>query len=187
MTTDKFADEPIALVRFTTPPPPANLVGWLVALYALLIVSSIVLSAGVLIWWDYWAVVDRSITGSVAISVGASALHYLRKLYKVLFQSEETSNTNDMMRSASAIYFFTRPLFACMFALLTVIGLLAGFLAISGPVSPTVGLVYVSMFLSFFAGFTGGTLIDTLEPFGQDLMGRLFPTAGPNTRPGAEE
>ena len=107
-----------------------------------------------------------AIIGSACMACAGSAIFYFRKLYKSILQGSltEASVPSDLNALASFAYFFARPMFSIIFALIVVIGIKSG-LVLSGaaPENAGYGYVQMTMFFSFFVGFLSGRFIRHLE------------------------
>ena len=108
-----------------------------------------------------------------------AAAYYIRKLYKnciqakVLIPSKEHSDI--LKKIGSFVYFSLRPIFALGFSLLVIVGLNAGKITIVGKAVPlNNGFIFISMFLSFFVGFSSGKLIKALEKKGGKWISSFF-------------
>lgn len=112
------------------------------------------------------AIFQRSILGSVSISLSAASAAYIRKLYKLCFRYETSQETVDQLflkRLGTIVYFLARPLFAMLFGLLVVIGIYSGLIITTVDREFGEGYLYISMALSFYAGFSSGNFIKMLE------------------------
>ena len=105
------------------------------------------------------------VVGSFLSAALGSSVFYMRKLYKLCISDElsipQCAGTREW---GTMLYFVTRPLFACAFAFLLVISLKAEnhFVSPSGSIEST-NFIYISMFVSFLAGFSAGKMITFLE------------------------
>jgi hypothetical protein len=97
--------------------------------------------------------------GGSFLSAGlGSSVYYIRKLYKHCIRDEFVFSPHITPKEiGAAAYFFARPLFACSFAFLLIMGLKAEneFVSPSGSVNPT-NFLYVCLLISFFCGFGAG-------------------------------
>jgi hypothetical protein len=113
------------------------------------------------------------------MSAIGSAIFYLRKLYKAAISGRlrlDEANESSIVRLGTAVYYFARPLFAVAFSLLVVVGVLAGYFAVSSQGQELQeGFVFVTMFLSFFAGFSAGAFIRRLEASSDIFLSQIFP------------
>ena len=146
--------------------------------YLILLIASGVASVAVFIPGDfsYFDIMGLAIIGSCSIACAGSSIFYFRKLYKAILQkSLVVVDTNDDPRTlATFAYFFARPLFSIIFALLVVIGIRSG-LALSSSKSTVLdyGFVQMTMFFSFFVGFLSGRFVRKLEVWGETMINRL--------------
>lgn len=107
-----------------------------------------------------------ALIGSISISISASCIAYIRKLYKSCFNYSSEQESDDQLqlkRLGTIFYFFTRPIFSLLFSILIVVGLKSGMLASTKKVEFDIGFIYITMFLSFYAGFFSGDFIKKLE------------------------
>lgn len=105
--------------------------------------------------------------GAIGMALVGSATYYIRKLYKHLISGEIDINHDQLMemkRLGGTIYFASRPLFACGFALLVYVLCKGGLSAsISGSFKTSTGFQYIVMVLSFLSGFLSGKIVRQLE------------------------
>jgi hypothetical protein len=153
---------------------------WVVILfiyYTLLFLMGILGSIEVLInQIDSEEILMSALLGSISISLSASAIAYIRKLYKLCFSYSSEHEDVDQLsfkRLGTMFYFFTRPLYAVLFSLLIVIGCNSGMLASSKNFTLDSGFIYITMFFSFYAGFLSGDFIKKLEESGKKQLGKL--------------
>ena len=108
-----------------------------------------------------------SIIGGFGTALIGSSIFYLRKLYKSSINNEISSPTNEdekIKELGARTYYYLRPLFAIGFSILIHIALKSSVHIIT--VKETrldEGFIYLTMFLSFFAGFAAGDLITYIE------------------------
>lgn len=119
-----------------------------------------------------------SIIGGIGTALCGSAIFYLRKLYKSSINiNSEGSFTNIEQISGMGYYayFFLRPWFAIVFSILIHIVLKSGIHVITLPETQlSEGFIYLSLILSFFAGFSAGDAITLLESRGKDFIEKAF-------------
>lgn len=126
---------------------------------------------------DY-PIIIKAIIGCFGISMVGSSIFYSRKLYKHSISTEITFpvDESDKLRQVGIfMYFLLRPLFAICFATLIILILRVSILVISvkdQTLEP--GFIYLSMFLSFFAGFSTGDILGVLEELGRSRMEKFF-------------
>lgn len=119
-----------------------------------------------------------SIAGGIGTSLFGCTIFYLRKLYKSCINSEMKAPTSDedLVREIGVrAYFFLRPVFAIAFSILIYIALQANIHIVA--VKETTlsdGFIYMTMFLSFFAGFASGDLINYFESKSAEIVTRIF-------------
>ncbi len=122
-------------------------------------------------------VLESSLIGSISISISASCIAYIRKLYKLCFNYSSEQDVDDQLhlkRLGTIFYFFTRPIFGLLFSVLIVVGLKSGMLASAKNVEFDVGFVYITMFFSFYAGFFSGDFIKSLEKNSQKKINQIL-------------
>lgn len=127
------------------------------------------------------SVTHLAVMGSIGMAANGAAIFYIRKLYKLCFTKklDLASGENLYVRKlGTVVYFIGRPLFSIGFSILVVIGLRSGFLlTMDGPLELNSGFVYVTMFLSFFVGFSSGRFIKQLEQSGEKIVNRMWETS----------
>jgi len=118
-----------------------------------------------------------TILGSIGMSCIGSSTYYLRKIYKYCINSTLNSSDINLMNLkclGAMFYFISRPIFSIGFSLLIIVGLLSGFMiSSSNKISLTQGFIYINMFLSFFSGFSAGSMITSLEKKGNLLIKKI--------------
>ncbi len=123
------------------------------------------------------SILEAAILGSTSISLCASAIAYIRKLYKLCFSyssEQENADQLSLKQLGTLFYFFTRPFFGLLFSLLIVIGFNAGMILSTRNIELDSGFVYVTMFFSFYAGFLSGDFIKKLEEKGKTQIQKVM-------------
>lgn len=119
-----------------------------------------------------------SIIGGFGTALIGSSIFYLRKLYKACINKEMSSPTNEdekLRELGVCAYYYLRPLFAIGFSILIHVALKSSVHIIT--VKETrldEGFIYLTMFLSFFAGFAAGDLITYIEDKSVELVTKTF-------------
>lgn len=119
-----------------------------------------------------------SITGGFGTALIGSSIFYLRKLYKASINNEMTTPANEDERIRELgiyTYYLLRPIFALGFSLLIHITLKSGVHIIT--VKETrlgENFIYLTMFLSFFAGFAAGDLITYIQAKSGEWVTKTF-------------
>lgn len=120
----------------------------------------------------------KAIIGSSGITIVGSSIFYSRKLYKHSIKPDisfPTSEVDRLKQTGIFMYFALRPLFALCFSFLIILGFKVSILIISvKDESLNAGFIYLSMFLSFFAGFSAGDILVVLEEIGKRKMEKFF-------------
>lgn len=149
--------------------------------YSILLISSILLT----IWllgckFDYSATIfSDALFGSLAMATVGSTIFYLRKLYKSsinnFYYTQSDIPSNYLILIGSIFYFVFRPIFAIAFSIIVILGIKSGFLIIAkeGQEAGN-GLIFISMFFSFFVGFLAGSFIKKLEEYGDKIISKVF-------------
>lgn len=120
-----------------------------------------------------------ALIGSLATSGIGSSIYYIRKLYKACIQkiilSPTAQDSDTLQHLGTKFYFVIRPVFSFGFAILLVTGINIGVFAVSNdPPDFSNGFTKVCMFMSFFAGFSGGHFLRLLEKKGSELLSLAF-------------
>ncbi len=116
---------------------------------------------------------QRSILGSVFMSLSAASVAYIRKLYKLCFRYSTEQESDDQLflkRLGTIVYFLMRPLIAMLFGTLIVIGIYSGMILTTIEREFGEGYLYISMFASFYGGFLSGEFIKKLESKGLNRL-----------------
>jgi hypothetical protein len=119
-----------------------------------------------------------SVIGGFGTALIGSSTFYLRKIYKASINKEMSSPTNEDERVRELgifAYYFLRPLFAIGFSILIHIALKSSVHIIT--VKETrldEGFIYLTLFLSFFAGFAAGDLITYIEEKSAEWVTKTF-------------
>lgn len=125
-----------------------------------------------------YPVLVKAILGSFGITLVGSSIFYSRKLYKASINSDISypESAEDSLRQLGLfMYFVLRPIFALCFSFLIVLFFKVSILIVSVKDQEfNDGFIYLSMFLSFFAGFSAGDILEVLEEIGKKRMERFF-------------
>lgn len=119
-----------------------------------------------------------SLIGSFGITLVGSSIFYSRKLYKHSIKPEISfplSREDNLKQIGIFMYFFLRPLFSLCFSFLIILGFKVSIIIISvKDETLNIGFIYLTMFLSFFAGFSAGDILSVLEEIGKRRMQKFF-------------
>ncbi|HEY5259136.1 MAG TPA: hypothetical protein VIJ46_00695 [Rhabdochlamydiaceae bacterium] len=112
------------------------------------------------------ATLRASLTCAAGAALVSSSLFYVRKLYKDVFANSynKRASANGLMAVATIIYFVSRPLFAILFAIMTV--LTAATFIHATTVNETklsIGFVLVTVLISAYGAAATGTFIKRFE------------------------
>lgn len=114
-----------------------------------------------------------SLIGGFGTALIGSTIFYMRKLYKSAINNTITEPTTDKEKTNETglfFYYSLRPIFAIAFSLLIHIGLKASVAIITVKESELdVGMVYLTMIISFFIGFAAGDVITKLEEISKEI------------------
>jgi len=156
---------------------------WLFSYYIVLNIISIPTIIFALIYnkHDYvleLSVVEVALIGGIGTAITGCSIFYLRKLYKACINKEMNVPISDDEKNRELgifAYFFLRPIFAIVFSILIDIVLRSSVDVITvKDAQLDEGFVYLSMFLSFFAGFAAGDVITYVEAKSKELITSAF-------------
>jgi hypothetical protein len=121
---------------------------------------------------------QRALFGSISIALAAASAAYIRKLYKLCFKFSSEQDCDDQLflkRLGTIVYFFVRPLFSILFAILVVAGVRSGIILSTSPsLEIDEGFIYLTMVSSFYVGFLSGDFIKKLELKGLKKLDSLI-------------
>jgi hypothetical protein len=127
---------------------------------------------------DCFSISLVSIMGSIGTALIGSTIYYLRKIYKscINIEIEYPKNEEDYLKEIGALsYFYLRPIFAIVFALLIHISLKAGVKIITVKEARlSEGFIYLTMFMSFFVGFSAGDFLTYIQSKGKEIIEKVF-------------
>ncbi len=154
----------------------------LVYYYFILLLIGITISVLVLIYNVYLdSVIPLLVAttfGGIGSALSGSTIFYLRKLYKSCINLEfnEPVSSEDQIRQIGIkVYFYLRPIFSIAFSLLVQIALIINVQIITiSFTNLSIGYMYMTMFLSFFAGFASGDIITYFESKSSDIISKVF-------------
>lgn len=117
-----------------------------------------------------------SLIGGFGTALLGSTIFYMRKLYKSAINNTLTEPTTDKEKTNETglfFYYFLRPIFAVAFSLLVHIGLKASVAIVTVKESELdIGMVYLTMLISFFIGFAAGDVITKLEAISKEIANK---------------
>lgn len=124
------------------------------------------------------SILEKSIFASIGMASMGSSIFYTKKLYKACINADvspPTTDSDEIRQLGVYLYFFLRPIFSVGFCLLILVGMRASILgATRNNTELDNGFIYLIMFISFFAGFSAGDLLDILEDFGRGFLKSIF-------------
>jgi hypothetical protein len=124
-----------------------------------------------------FTIFQKSIIGSVLISLTGSTIFYYRKLYKACINLDfllPTSDEDLIRENGIKSYFLLRPLFSVIFSILFNVIVLEGIRISTEQSELKEGFIYTCVFLSFFAGFSSGDILDKLEEKGPGVVKKII-------------
>lgn len=114
--------------------------------------------------------------GGEGTALLGSTIFYMRKLYKSAINdivTEPITAKEKTNETGLFFYYLLRPIFAIVFSVLIHIGLKASVAIVTVEESELdVGMVYLTMLLSFFIGFAAGDVITKLELISKDIANK---------------
>ncbi|RIV21255.1 hypothetical protein DYU11_17705 [Fibrisoma montanum] len=155
----------------------------LINYYIFLFFVGLVLSLTALLYESYFhcfrvTISLASIVGGFGTALVGSSIFYLRKIYKASINKEmrQPSNEDEKIRELGMYtYFYARPMFAIGFSLLIHISLKSGVNIVTVKETQLeIGFIYLSMFLSFFAGFASGDILTYIETKSSEWATKTF-------------
>lgn len=114
---------------------------------------------------------------SMLSSVMLSSVRYSRKLYKACIDERIKTNEDNISKNVGNImYFFLRPIYAVIFAIIFVISILGGAFFITGGMNFVINekMVYLSAIVSCIIGYSVGDVIDIFEKYSSDKIKKGF-------------
>ena len=149
--------------------------------YLILLILGLVLSILALLHeslLNEYSITFRAILGGIGFSLIGSTIFYLRKLYKSCINLDISPplNKDDISRKIGVIfYFILRPIFSVSFSILIILLLKVSvtIVTIKEPVLD-VGFIYLTLFLSFFSGFSSGKFLSQLDNKGVAIIKKIF-------------
>lgn len=124
---------------------------------------------------------SNALYGVVSTSMLGCSIYYVRKLYKmcignrVIFLDKSSDNASKLRNIGAMIYFLMRPVFAVSFSIVVFLGLRSGMISISNNQGNlTLNFIYLSMFISFFIGFSSGKFLESLQEKSEHIIESLW-------------
>lgn len=140
------------------------------------LISLIALNPGIL-FLDQIQILHRALIGGAGMACIGSSIFYIRKIYKSCMQLKfitDTTPNSDIQQFGTVIYYLARPFFAVGFSILVVIGIKSGSMLTSkNAIDLDEGFVYLTMFTSFFIGFSTGKFIKKLEGKSEEIIDKI--------------
>lgn len=119
----------------------------------------------------------RALIGGAGMACIGSSIFYIRKIYKSCMNLKfitDSSADCEIQRFGTVIYYLARPFFAIGFSILVVIGIKSGSMLTSkNAVDLDDGFLYLTMFTSFFIGFSTGKFIKKLENKSEKIIDKV--------------
>lgn len=113
---------------------------------------------------------------SIAFSTTGGCVYYIRKLYKLSLGEKINihKDDNELKNIGTLVYFYIRPWFASIFAIIFVLGLNGGLLILNGGSNnSSTKLFELYTCLSFFIGFSSGKFLSFIESRSENLINSL--------------
>lgn len=140
------------------------------AYYILLIVLGIIVSAYTMMnvyKFEKKHLFFFAIVSSIAVSSMLCSVQYLKRIYKACIDNRVTMPTKESpyIHLGNLLYFFLRPIFACVFTIIAIFSILSGFIVITSSVDYILNdkFLYLCVIVSSFIGFSIGSVLDAFE------------------------
>ncbi|EJE7236816.1 hypothetical protein CF069_03845 [Clostridium botulinum] len=122
---------------------------------------------------------NLSLIGSIGTTLLGCSIYYIRKLYKLSLSGNflmEIKTSNDKLENlGTMIYFMFRPIFGISFTILMLLGIKCGIVTVSSKsLDLNSSFTDLTMFLSYFIGFSTGKFLSTLEKKSEKIINNLF-------------
>lgn len=122
---------------------------------------------------------NLSLIGSIGTTLLGCSIYYIRKLYKLSLSGNflmEIKTPNDKLENlGTMIYFMFRPIFGISFTILMLLGIKCGIVTVSSKsLDLNSSFTDLTMFLSYFIGFSTGKFLSTLEKKSEKIINNLF-------------
>ena len=123
-------------------------------------------------------VTSLSLIGGIGMALLGSTIFYFRKLYKSAINNilNIPQNENDKIKETGLyLYYFLRPIFSIVFAVLIHIGLKASVAIVTvKETNLDEGMIYLTMIVSFFIGFASGDVVTKLENISKEIANKTI-------------
>ena len=121
-------------------------------------------------------IITFALVGSLSMNICACSIFYIRKLYKLMISDLININNKETTKNLGTfIYFLFRPIFSSSFSILLVIGLNAGLISLSSTTPEfNSSIIDLTMFLSFFVGFSSGNFLNCIETKSKNIVKKLM-------------
>lgn len=155
------------------------MVNFLFILYSVFTIAGIVVLVFILSIYDFERnLMLCTIISSFAAGLTTCSMQYIRKLYKACISNRIYSGNkvNQYETIGNFFYFMLRPVFACVFIILTIFALKAGMIVImsSGDFVENDRFLYVSTIIASCIGFSVGKVLDAFEEFSIRKINRIL-------------
>lgn len=119
---------------------------------------------------------ETTVYSSLASGVAMSSMQYMRKLYKVSIGQKIIIGKSGVKEWGNFVYFISRPLFACVFIVVTIFALKGGIVIITNMpwTSENSRFIYVSTIVAAVIGFGVGDLLDLFEDFSRRKINKCL-------------
>lgn len=159
---------------------------WLITIiiyYVLLLMSGTILAIiflSNLYQFLEWNLLLTTFLCSIGITVAFCSIQYLQLIYKacidkridfIINNKNSRTNYNEQILG-NVLYFILRPIFAIVFVLIAVFGLLGGFVLITSSMDYIINdrFFYLSVVISCIIGFSIGNLLDKFDIFSRNKI-----------------
>lgn len=117
-----------------------------------------------------------SLIGGIGMALLGSTIFYFRKLYKSAISNilnKPTNESDKIKETGLYLYYFLRPIFSIVFAILIHIGLKASVAIVTvKEANLDEGMIYLTMLISFFVGFASGDVVTKLENISKEIASK---------------
>lgn len=122
---------------------------------------------------------NLALVGSIGTTILGCSIYYIKKLYKLSLGGNflmEIQTSNDKLENlGTMLYFMFRPIFSISFTILMILGIKGGMITVAGKsLEVNSSFTDLTMFLSYFVGFSTGTFLSTLEKKSEKIINNVL-------------
>lgn len=146
-----------------------ELIIFLLIFYLIVICSGVIITVSIIcklsVEYTNKQLIIYTFISSASISGALCSVQYVRRLYRSCITERIIENASFIIKLGNVSYFLLRPIFAAVFSVVIVLGMLSGLFIVTGNLDYIINekFTYMCVIVSSITGYSIGRVLDKFE------------------------